>query len=67
MDTLYLWRMDQSEAIIDNIDQSEASYVPVQGEGCGQKEDEVHCHEQRDWEVKVEAVRGGLDKALAEK
>ena len=52
--------------ILTNQKRACGNPVPVQGKGCGQEEDEVHCHEQRDWEVKVEAVRGGLDKALAE-
>ena len=39
---------------------------PVEGGGGGQEEDQVHRHEQRDGEVEVEAVRGGLDEALAE-
>ena len=34
--------------------------------GGGQEEDQVDCHEQRDWEMEVEAMRGGLDEALAE-
>ena len=38
----------------------------MEGGGGGQEEDQVDCHEQRDWEVEVEAMRGGLDEALAE-
>ena len=37
----------------------------MEGGGGGQEEDQVHRHEQRNWEVEVEAVRGGLDEALA--
>ena len=33
--------------------------------GCDQEEDQVHGHEQGDREVEVEAVRRGLDEALA--
>ena len=38
----------------------------MEGGGGGQEEDQVDCHEQRDWEMEVEAMRGGLDEALAE-
>ena len=38
----------------------------MEGGGGGQEEDRVDRHEQWDWEVEVEAVRGGLDEALAE-
>ena len=61
VDTLYLKRMDTLDVSIDNIESS----APVEGGGCDQEEDQVHSHEQRDREVKVEAVRGGLDEALA--
>ena len=37
----------------------------MEGGGCDQEEDQVHCHEQGDREVEVEAVRRGLDEALA--
>ena len=37
----------------------------MKGGGCDQEEDQVHGHEQGDREVEVEAVRGGLDEALA--
>ena len=52
--------------ILTNQKRTNGNPVPVQGKGCGQEEDQVNRHEQRDREVKVEAVRGGLDKALAE-
>ena len=37
----------------------------MEGGGGEQEEDQVHGHEQRDWEVKVEPLRRRLDEALA--